>query len=105
MPGANVMYFETGQGAALSGDVHFGVDHRAPGGLSASNGHDDNGTVADKNFVKTLKSCRSGRGNRGRMLAAGPIELEMAQGTPGFWVVAIMSTLSPSKVPILPHRY
>ncbi|ACM28567.1 ethanolamine ammonia-lyase subunit EutB [Rhizobium rhizogenes] len=28
MPGANVMYFETGQGAALSADAHFGVDQQ-----------------------------------------------------------------------------
>jgi hypothetical protein len=42
IPGANVMYFETGPGrAALSGVVHFGVDHRAAGGLFASNGHDE----------------------------------------------------------------
>jgi len=27
-PGANVMYFETGQGAALSADAHFGVDQQ-----------------------------------------------------------------------------
>jgi ethanolamine ammonia-lyase large subunit len=28
MPGSNVMYFETGQGAALSADAHFGVDQQ-----------------------------------------------------------------------------
>jgi ethanolamine ammonia-lyase large subunit len=28
MPGANVTYFETGQGAALSADAHFGVDQQ-----------------------------------------------------------------------------
>ncbi len=28
MPGANIMYFETGQGAALSADAHFGVDQQ-----------------------------------------------------------------------------
>jgi ethanolamine ammonia-lyase large subunit len=28
MPDANVMYFETGQGAALSADAHFGVDQQ-----------------------------------------------------------------------------
>jgi ethanolamine ammonia-lyase large subunit len=28
MPGANVMYFETGQGSALSADAHFGVDQQ-----------------------------------------------------------------------------
>ena len=28
MPGANVMYFETGQGAAQSADAHFGVDQQ-----------------------------------------------------------------------------
>lgn len=28
MPGGNVMYFETGQGAALSADAHFGVDQQ-----------------------------------------------------------------------------
>eukprot|EP00913_Durusdinium_trenchii_P010536 g9880.t1 len=28
MPGCNVMYFETGQGAALSADAHFGVDQQ-----------------------------------------------------------------------------
>ncbi len=28
MPGANLMYFETGQGAALSADAHFGVDQQ-----------------------------------------------------------------------------
>ena len=27
-PGANLMYFETGQGAALSADAHFGVDQQ-----------------------------------------------------------------------------
>jgi ethanolamine ammonia-lyase large subunit len=28
MPGSNVMYFETGQGAALSADAHFEVDQQ-----------------------------------------------------------------------------
>lgn len=28
MPGANIMYFETGQGAALSADAHFGIDQQ-----------------------------------------------------------------------------
>lgn len=28
MPGANLMYFETGQGTALSADAHFGVDQQ-----------------------------------------------------------------------------